>query len=123
MVPKPPLQPPSRLPSGPLNPPNTLIVPSRKVLHHYPQVKLKNLQWQKLDAKTTEQTIWHTKNQETHDTLENILDEKGAFEKIESLFPAKVNTFLEKKLQQKKSIVHPDTVRFLSKEKNKNISK
>jgi arginine deiminase len=118
------LPPPARLPSGSLNPSNTFIVPSRKVLRHYPQVKLKNLQWHKLDAKSAEQTIWHAKNQENHDTLEKILNEKGAFEMIENLFPAKVNTFLEKRLQQqKKLVVQTDTVRFLSKEKNKNISK
>lgn len=51
-----------------------------------------------------------------------MLDEKGAFEKIETLFPAKINTFLDK-LQQKKSVVAEDTVKFLTKEKNKNVSK
>ena len=56
--------------------------------------------------------------------MEKILNEKGAFGKLEELFPAKVNTFLEdRRIKQKNAIEKNDSVRFLSKEKNKNISK
>lgn len=94
----------------------------RKELQHYPQVKLKNLQWQKLDAKTAEKTVWHVENQD-HDSMEEILSEKGAFEKLEELFPAKVNTFLENRRIKQSVAEKNDSIRFLSKEKNKNISK
>ena len=86
-------------------------------------MKLKNLQWQKLDAKTVEKTIWHVENRD-HDSMEEILNEKGAFGKIEELFPAKVNTFLEnRRIKQNNATEKNDSVRFLNREKNKNISK
>ncbi|RCH96222.1 hypothetical protein CU098_003906, partial [Rhizopus stolonifer] len=115
--------PPQQLPSASsLVSFSTPIISTRKELHHYPQVKLKNLQWQKLDAKLTEQTIWDMKENE-HDTMEQLLNEKGAFEKLETMFPAKVNTFLEKKQLKVVDAKKNDTVvRFLTKEKNKNIN-
>lgn len=104
----------------------TSIVPLRKQIQHYPQVKLKNFQWKKLDASAAENTIWTMEDDGDDTFLQEALKEQGAFEKIEALFPAKVNTFLEKKLAQsnhKKAVVSDDLIKFLSKEKNRNISK
>lgn len=95
--------------------------PLRKELRHYPQVKLKNLQWQKLDARGVEETIWKLEDVDENE-LEDDLDKHGVFEKIETLFPAKVNTFFEKKLKAKVE-EKKDAVKFLSKEKSRNISK
>lgn len=85
-------------------------------------MKLKNLQWQKLDAKAAEKTIWRVEDQD-HDSMEEILSDKGAFDKLEELFPAKVNTFLENRRIKQSATEKNDSIRFLSKEKNKNISK
>jgi hypothetical protein len=106
------------IPAAPIS-----TTPARKELHHYPQVKLKNLQWQKLDVKKTNQTLWDTENSNLHQKLEERLKEKGIFNTIESLFPAKENKFLEKRLQIKKIDVDNDLVKFLTKDKNRNISK
>jgi hypothetical protein len=105
------------IPAAPIS-----TTPARKELHHYPQVKLKNLQWQKLDVKKTNQTLWDTENSNLHQKLEERLKEKGIFNTIESLFPAKENKFLEKRLQIKKIDVDNDLVKFLTKDKNRNIN-
>ncbi|OBZ86184.1 Disheveled-associated activator of morphogenesis 1 [Choanephora cucurbitarum] len=55
--------------------------------------------------------------------MERLLNERGAFERIETLFPAKQNTFLEKKqLEMELNRKNDSVVRFLKKEKNKNIN-
>lgn len=95
--------------------------PLRKELRHYPQVKLKNLQWQKLDARSVDNTIWKLEDVDENE-LEDDLDKHGVFEKIETLFPAKVNNFFEKRLKAKID-EKKDAVKFLSKEKSRNISK
>ncbi|KAI8989404.1 hypothetical protein BDB01DRAFT_848579 [Pilobolus umbonatus] len=91
------------------------ITLGRKELHHYPQVKLKNLQWQKINVQSTDQTIWNTDN--ILDNIEETLNESGVFEIIEGMFPAKVNTFLGKKKESRNV-----SEQFLSKNKNKNIN-
>lgn len=60
---------------------------------------------------------------ERHAKLEDKLDKSGVFHTIEDLFPAKVNTFLERKLQSKRLDTENDSIKFLTKEKNRNISK
>ena len=117
----PPPPPPSLGGATPNVPVPPLLVPARKELHHYPQVKLKNLQWQKMDARATCQTFWDTNNHS--ENLEEKLNEKGVFDTIECLFLAKVNHFLEKRLQSKKTDVENDSIKFLKKDKNRNISK
>lgn len=101
--------------------PPTTIFPLRKEIQHYPQVKLKNFQWKKLDAGAAKNTIWNM--DEDDKLMQATLKEEGAFEKIETLFPAKVNTFLEKKLTNTKATIQNDSIKFLSKDKNRNISK
>lgn len=74
-----------------------------------------------MDARATCQTFWDTNNHS--ENLEEKLNEKGVFDTIECLFPAKVNHFLEKRLQSKKTDVENDSIKFLKKDKNRNISK
>lgn len=121
----PPPPPPPPLTKPMITAPPTLIVPLRKQIQHYPQVKLKNFQWKKMDASAAENTIWNIEIGEDDEFMQEALKEQGAFEKIEALFPAKVNTFLEKRLAQTntKAAVKNDSVKFLSKDKNRNISK
>jgi hypothetical protein len=113
------------IPTAPAPP---LIIPSlRKEIRHYPQVKLKNFQWKRMDAGTAEKTIWKMEDNTEEDDLsmEKALKEHGAFEKIEALFPAKVNTFLEKRLAAQNNLkadIKNDAINFLSKDKNRNIS-
>lgn len=97
--------------------------PLRKEIHHYPQIKLKNFQWKKLDARVVDKTIWNLKEEEDSQLVEALKSE-GAFDKIDALFPAKVNTFLEKKFanSSQKLVVKNDAIKFLSKDKNRNIS-
>ncbi|KAI8096734.1 formin homology 2 domain-containing protein [Halteromyces radiatus] len=116
-VPPPPPPPPGA--RGPLVP-AVPLGPLRKELRHYPEVKLKNLQWQKLDARNVEKTIWTTQTVD-EDALEDALDENGVFTKIQDLFPAKVNTFFERRLA-KKAEEKKDAIRFLAKDKGKSIS-
>lgn len=98
--------------------------PLRKEIHHYPQVKLKNFQWKKLDARVVDKTVWDLKDDEDSHLVEALKSE-GAFDKIDALFPAKINTFLEKKFanSSQKLDVKNDSIKFLSKDKNRNISK
>lgn len=84
-------------------------------------MQLKNLQWQKLDARGVEKTIWKLEDVNENE-LEDNLDKHGVFEKIESLFPAKINTFFDKK-NKSKIAEKKDAVKFLAKEKSRNISK
>lgn len=104
-----------------VNLPPVPMGPLRKELRHYPQVKLKNLQWQKLDARSVDNTIWKLEDVDENG-LEDDLDKHGVFEKIETLFPAKVNNFFEKRLKAKID-EKKDAVKFLSREKSRNISK
>ncbi|CEG81054.1 hypothetical protein RMATCC62417_15298 [Rhizopus microsporus] len=123
-IPAPPPLPPTlgqaRLPSARVPEPPA-VVPPRKELRHYPNIKLKNLQWQKIDARSTYQTLWNM-DSERHAKLEDKLDKGGVFHTIEDLFPAKANTFLERKLQSKKTDTENDSIKFLTKEKNRNIN-
>ncbi|KAG0177062.1 hypothetical protein DFQ29_005302 [Apophysomyces sp. BC1021] len=114
--PPPPPPPGARGPSAPPIPTG----PLRKQLRHYPQVKLKNLQWQKLDARGAEKTIWILHDVD-EDQLEDRLDETGVFTKIEDLFPAKINTFFERRLKSKIE-EKKDAIKFLNKEKSRNIN-
>lgn len=95
--------------------------PSRKQLRHYPQVKIRNFQWQKIDKAKTEQTIWMLEGV-NEDEIEDMLDQDGVFSQIEELFPVKSNTVFEEKMRQKQ-MEKKDAVRFLSKDKSRNISK
>ncbi|KAI7869247.1 hypothetical protein BDF14DRAFT_1951245 [Spinellus fusiger] len=107
--PPPPPPPPPPLPTGPL----------RKELRFYPQVKLKNLQWQKLDSRGVQKTIW-IQHDVDESRLEDQLDQSGVFSKIEDLFPAKVNNFFERRMKGKVE-EKKDAIKFLSKEKSRNI--
>lgn len=106
-------------------PPPGALYPLRKEIQHYPQIKLKNFQWKKLDAGATKNTIWNM--EEDDGSIQNALKVEGAFDKIETLFPAKVNTFLERRLAAQMagqtSVVQDESIKFLSKDKNRNISK
>jgi hypothetical protein len=119
--------PPPPPPPGQIKPiaptPPTVMTPLRKEIHHYPQIKLKNFQWKKLDVREAEKTVWNMDDDDS--TLEETLKAQGEFEKIDALFPAKINTFLERKLAQtnQKATVQNDAIKFLTKEKNRNISK
>lgn len=95
--------------------------PARKELRHYPHIKLKNLQWQKLDARSVDKTVW-TLSDVDESQIEDDLDKYGVFERIEALFPAKANNFFEKRMKAKVE-EKKDAVKFLSKEKSRNISK
>jgi hypothetical protein len=79
------------------------------------------LQWQKLDFLHIENTIWKLDDVDEME-IEDDLDKTGTFEKIESLFPAKVNLFFERRLKVKIE-EKKDAIKFLSKEKTRNISK
>ncbi|RCH85758.1 hypothetical protein CU098_001424, partial [Rhizopus stolonifer] len=118
----PPPPPPTLSTSTPLstnNIPKPPTTHSRNELNVYPQVKLKNLQWQKMDSKTTNQTLWDTKSD--YLGLEEMLTDQGVFNKIELLFAAKENKFFEK-IQSKKTVIETDSIRFLTKDKNRNIN-
>jgi hypothetical protein len=95
--------------------------PTRKQLRHYPQVKIRNFQWQKLDKAKTDKTIWMLDGVK-EDEIEDLLDADGVFSQIEELFPVKANTVFEEKMRQRQK-EHKDAVRFLSKDKSRNISK
>lgn len=95
--------------------------PKRKELGHYPAVKLKNFQWQKLEGHKVENTVW-TMDGINEKEFEEVLHRTGEFEKLESTFPAKVNTLFERKLKAKME-ERRDAVKFLSKEKTRNLSK
>ncbi|KAI8072909.1 formin homology 2 domain-containing protein [Gongronella butleri] len=116
-APPPPPPPPGaggpRLPTAPLG-------PVRKELRHYPEIKLKNLQWQKMDARNVEKTVWKAQVVD-ESALEDSLDDKGVFASIQELFPAKTNTFFERRLA-KKVEDKKDAVHFLTKDKAKSIS-
>jgi hypothetical protein len=94
--------------------------PVRKELRHYPQIKLKNLQWQKLDARGVNNTVW-VLNGVNENEIEDDLDKFGVFEKIVTLFPAKANNFFEKKIKAKVE-EKKDAIKFMSKDKSRNIN-
>ncbi|KAG1446827.1 hypothetical protein G6F56_009453 [Rhizopus delemar] len=119
-LPPPPPPPPPSSGAQPTVPVPPLIVPSRKELNHYSQIKLKNLQWQKMDMRTTHQTLWENNNETLQQNLEDTLNKKGAFDIIETLFPAKTNDFFEKRLYKQEA--ENDSIKFLKKEKNRNIN-
>lgn len=56
------------------------------------------------------------------DEIEDLLEQDGVFSKIEELFPVKSNTVFEEKMKQRQA-EKKDAVRFLSKDKSRNISK
>lgn len=106
-----------------LNKSNDVLIPARKELRQYPRTKLKNLQWQKLDPKLTENTIWKLGKIDDSASMEDKLIENKVFDKIDSLFPAKENLFLEKRQKKMEVQNQASVTRFLNKDKNKNISK
>ncbi|KAI9249024.1 armadillo-type protein, partial [Sporodiniella umbellata] len=130
--PPPPPPPPPGGPGGPPPPPpppggaRGPMIPSaptgplRKELKHYPQIKLKNLQWQKLDARGVNNTVW-VSGEMDEEELEENLDKFGVFENIVTLFPAKANNFFEKRMKAKVE-EKKDAIKFLSKEKSRNIN-
>lgn len=107
-------------PKGPMAP-AVPLGPVRKELRHYPQIKLKNLQWQKLDARGVNNTVW-VLNGVNETEIEDDLDKFGVFEKIVTLFPAKANNFFEKRIKAKVE-EKKDAIKFMSKDKSRNISK
>lgn len=107
-------------PKGPMAP-AVPLGPVRKELRHYPQIKLKNLQWQKLDARGVNNTVW-VLNGVNENEIEDDLDKFGVFEKIVTLFPAKANNFFEKRIKAKVE-EKKDAIKFMSKDKSRNISK
>lgn len=117
-VPPPPPPPPG--PGGPGAPAAPVTGPLRKELKHYPNIQLKHLQWQKLDVRKIDKTIWLLE-EVNEDELEEMLATQGIFGKIEDLFPAKVNLFFERKLKAKIE-ERKDAVKFLTKEKTRNIN-
>ncbi|KAJ2962598.1 hypothetical protein NQZ79_g2242 [Umbelopsis isabellina] len=55
------------------------------------------------------------------DEIEDLLDADGVFSQIEELFPVKANTVFEEKMRQRQK-EQKDAVRFLSKDKSRNIN-
>ncbi|OAD75627.1 hypothetical protein PHYBLDRAFT_64532 [Phycomyces blakesleeanus NRRL 1555(-)] len=95
---------------------------NRKHINYIPSIKLKNLQWKKLDAHRVQDTVW-SQNTLQDNTLESILKDTGVFDTIEKMFPAQANTFLErtqKRIQEGKS--ERKLIKFLSKEKSQKIN-
>ncbi|KAG1503645.1 hypothetical protein G6F53_010583 [Rhizopus delemar] len=115
----PPPPPPPGAPKGPMAP-AVPLGPVRKELRHYPQIKLKNLQWQKLDARGVNNTVW-VLNGVNETEIEDDLDKFGVFEKIVTLFPAKANNFFEKRIKAKVE-EKKDAIKFMSKDKSRNIN-
>ncbi|KAI8971225.1 formin homology 2 domain-containing protein [Pilobolus umbonatus] len=115
----PPPPPPPGAPRGPILP-AVPTGPPRKMLRHYPQTKLKNLQWQKLDSRQINKTIWQLEDIDEN-KIEDDLNDSGAFEKIETLFPAKVNLFFQNR-QKAKVEEKKDAIKFLVKNKSYSIN-
>lgn len=129
--PPPPPPPPPGSSSSASTAPPTIIppvpqAPLRKTMQHQPQMKLKNLQWQKLDAKNVDKTIWSAKsnsNKNDGDTdLEEKLYQSGVFQNIDTMFAAKTNTSFDRKLKAMTN-EKKDAVKFLSGNKSRSISK
>ncbi|KAI8143924.1 hypothetical protein BJV82DRAFT_609883 [Fennellomyces sp. T-0311] len=93
--------------------------PKRKELHHYPQIKLKNLQWQKLEAHSVEKTVWALDGIDESE-FEDVLHRTGELDKIDTIFAAKVNTLFDRKM--KKMEERRDAVKFLHKEKSRSLN-
>ncbi|KAI9280811.1 hypothetical protein BY458DRAFT_531768 [Sporodiniella umbellata] len=93
--------------------------PSRRELTYYPQNKLKHLQWQKLDSISTKQTVWESE-EDLQPIFEDALGTNGAFDMLDTLFTAKSNDLFERRLQSKQEAEN-EAIKFLKKEKNRNI--
>ncbi|KAI8877777.1 actin-binding FH2 [Backusella circina FSU 941] len=91
------------------------ISPNSRELRRAPQKKLKTFQWQKLEYQKISDTLW---SDDRFDKLE-LADEE--FDKLETLFFAKTNTFFEKR--SKKKLAERPKIQFLTKDKSRNISK
>ncbi|KAI8067755.1 hypothetical protein BC940DRAFT_300394 [Gongronella butleri] len=118
--PPPPPPPPPGTNGKPSTPASVIPIAStsapRKTLQVQPNIKLKNLQWQKLDHKHVDKTVWSTV-----DDLEAKLTQTGLFERIDTMFPAKTNTAFDKKLRAKADD-KKNVVKFLVKNKSHNIN-
>ncbi|KAF7724667.1 Diaphanous [Apophysomyces ossiformis] len=91
---------------------------TRKELRYYPEMKLKVLQWQKLNQGETENTVWCSPD--TNDSqIEQVLYDAGVFEELQTTFPVAVNPTLPKQKSESKDI--QSTITFLSKEKRRDI--
>ncbi|CAO3592005.1 unnamed protein product [Absidia cylindrospora] len=125
--PPPPPPPPGSLATAPAQPqiiiPPVPLAPLRKTMQHQPQLKLKNLQWQKLDVKNVEKTIWSTNNEDDgeSDELEEKLYQSGVFQNIDTMFAAKTNTSFDRKLKAMAN-EKKDAVKFLSGNKSRSIN-
>lgn len=82
-------------------------------------MKLKNLQWQKIEFRSIGSTIWKLEGVDENE-IEDDLDKTGVFKKIDDLFPAKVNLFFENKLKLKLE-KKKDAIKFLTHDKSRNI--
>ncbi|ORZ06045.1 hypothetical protein BCR42DRAFT_427576 [Absidia repens] len=128
-IPPPPPPPPPPGSSGtvPAQPhiiiPPVPLAPLRKTMQHQPQLKLKNLQWQKLDVKNVEKTIWSTNNKDDgeSDELEEKLYQSGVFQNIDIMFAAKTNNSFDRKLKAMAN-EKKDAVKFLSGNKSRSIN-
>ncbi|CAO3642143.1 unnamed protein product [Cunninghamella blakesleeana] len=92
----------------------------RKTLQNQPQLKLKNIQWQKLDLRHLEKTVWSLDKMD-ESNLESKLSQLGIFNEIDSMFAAKTNTLFQGKLKAT-SEEKKDTITFLSRNKSRNIN-
>lgn len=103
-------------------PPPAPIGPRRKEISHYPETKLKNLQWQKLETKDINKTVWHFEEVDEKE-FEEALYRTGAFNKIEEMFrAAQTSTVFAEKLKKKAEEQKDTAVKFLSKDKSHSIS-
>ncbi|ORX46807.1 actin-binding FH2 [Hesseltinella vesiculosa] len=109
---------PSTVPTSTILPMASASTP-RKTLHVQPQVKLKNLQWQKLDHKTVDKTVWSAGGVDEQ-KLESKLSQIGIFDRIDTMFTAKSNTAFDKKLRAKAE-EKKNVVKFLVKNKSHNL--
>jgi hypothetical protein len=88
-------------------------------MRHQPHTKLKNLQWQKLDLKSTNKTIWSL---DDICDLETQLSKAGVFETLDALFAARTNVVFERKLMAKTSETK-GAIKFLSESKRQGLGK
>lgn len=73
-----------------------------------------------MDLRDVDNTVWSLEGINEAE-FEEVLHKTGVFAKIEDLFPAKVNTLFERKLKAKLE-ERKDAIKFLSKEKSRNLS-
>ncbi|CAO3596819.1 unnamed protein product [Absidia cylindrospora] len=91
-----------------------------KKMQHQSMIKLKNFQWQKLNSKSMEKTIWSLEDGNDAD-LEIKLSQAGVFRSIDTMFPAKPNTTFDRKLKALGD-EKMDVVKFLSGNKSRGLN-